>query len=44
MAVLVRYSCGTWKSMSCGLHGVSAQGPPKVGNRFTWWPGEQVAR
>ncbi len=27
----VRYSCGTWKSMSCALHGVSAQGPPKVG-------------
>ena len=29
------YSCGTWKSMSCGRHGVSAQGPPKVGKRFT---------
>lgn len=35
IAVLVRYSWGTWKSISWGRHGVSAQGPPKVGKRLT---------
>ena len=35
IAVLVRYSWGTWKSISWGLHGVSAHGPPNVGKRLT---------
>lgn len=30
MAWFMRYSGGTWKSISCGLQGYSAQGPPKV--------------
>lgn len=32
---LIRYSGGTWKSMSCGRHGCSAHGPPKVGYKLS---------
>jgi len=35
MVALMRYSGGTWKSMSCGRHGVSAHGPPKFGYKFS---------
>jgi hypothetical protein len=31
----VKYSNGTWKSISWGRQGVSAQGPPNVGYKLT---------